>query len=174
MWTPLILFALLVTPYAITRMSDVSVQRRELAGVVGVCSVFLFTGIGHFVDTEAMAQMLPPEVPMRTLWIQVSGGLEIALALGLLIPGLRHWVGWLLIWMLAGLLPFDIYAAFMRVPMGGHAWGPIFLGIQVPLRLLLMAWIYRFATRPRQPRTAIEVEESPPPTKLEPPAGPDK
>lgn len=147
MSTPLIIVGLLVVPYAITRMSDVSAKRRELAGVVGVTSVFLFTGIGHFVDTAAMAEMIPPSLPMRTLAIQASGVVEIVCALTLLIPRLRHRVGWLLIWMLLFMLPFNIYSAFIRVPMGGHAWGPVYLWIRVPLQLLLMAWTYRFATQ---------------------------
>jgi uncharacterized membrane protein len=148
MWTPLIIVGLLVTPYLVTRLSDVSAKRREWAGVLGLTSVFLFTGIGHFVETESMAQMIPSFLPMRTTAVQVSGVVEIICALALLVPGLRHRTGWLLIWMLLLLLPINVYAALSRVPMGGHAWGPIYLWIRVPLQLFLMAWTYRFATRP--------------------------
>lgn len=148
MLTPAIIFALLVVPYAVTRVSDVSAKRREWAGVLGLTSVFLFTGIGHFVETAALVQMIPDFVPERTLVVQVAGGLEIAAALALLIPVLRHRVGWLLIWMLLLLLPVNVYAALQRVPMGGHAWGPSYLWIRVPLQLLLMVWTYRFATQP--------------------------
>lgn len=148
MLTPLIILVLLVSPYVITRMSDVSPQRRELAGIVGLTSVFLFTGVGHFVETASMAHLIPSFVPQRTTLIQASGVVEILLALALLVPGLRHRAGWLLIWMLLLLLPFNVYAAFQRIPMGGHAWGPVYLWIRIPLQVLLLIWAYRFATQP--------------------------
>lgn len=157
MWTPLIILGLLVVPYGITRFSDVSARRRDWAGVLGLTSVFLFTGIGHFVETEALVQMIPSFLPWRTTAVQVSGVVEIVAALALLIPSLRHRVGWFLIWLLLLLLPVNVYAALQRVPMGGHAWGPVYLWIRVPLQLLLMIWTYRFATRP-QTRSATPPE----------------
>jgi len=146
--TPLIMVGLLVVPYLVTRMSDVSATRRGWAGVLGLSTVFLFTGVGHFIETESMAQMIPPFLPMRTTAVQALGVVEIVCALALLVPGLRHRTGWLLIWLLLLLLPFNIYAAIQRVPMGGHVWGPVYLLIRAPLQLILMAWTYRFATRP--------------------------
>ena len=55
--------------------------------------------------------------------------------------------------MLLFLLPINIYAAIMYVPMGGHGWGPIYLLIRVPLQLLLMVWTYRFAFEPINQKT---------------------
>jgi uncharacterized membrane protein len=159
MLTPLIMVGLLVVPYLVTRLSDVSAKRREWAGVLGVTSVFLFTGIGHFVETEAMVQMIPSSLPMRMTAVQVVGVVEIVCALALLVPGLRHRTGWLLIWMLLLLLPINVYAALQRVPMGGHAWGPSYLLIRIPLQLLLMIWIYRFATRPAAPKPEGATDE---------------
>lgn len=154
MLTPLIMIGLLVVPYAVTRMSDVSAKRREWAGVLGLTSVFLFTGIGHFVETEAMVQMIPSFLPMRLTAVQAVGVVEIVCALALLVPGLRHRTGWMLIWMLLLLLPINVYAALQSVPMGGNAWGPVYLLIRIPLQLLLMIWIYRFATRSAEKKSA--------------------
>ena len=97
--------------------------------------------------------MIPSSIPMRTLTVQISGGIEIIAALALLVPGLRNRVGWLLIWVLLLFLPINIYAALSRIPVGGHAWGPVYLWIRVPLQLLLMIWTYRFATHSAREET---------------------
>ena len=66
-----------------------------------------------------------------------------------LVPSLRYRVGWIVLAMLLAFLPLNIHAAIQRVPLGGHAWGPVYLWIRVPLQVLLMLWTYRFATRSR-------------------------
>jgi hypothetical protein len=55
-------------------------------GVAGLVMVFLFTASGHFLSTQAMAEMLPPFVPARVPLVYLTGLLEIALALGLALP----------------------------------------------------------------------------------------
>lgn len=148
MLTPVIMLVLLVAPYLVARALRLSSERCEWAGVVGLVAVFLFTGIGHFVETEAMAQMIPWLVPKRPRIIRVSGVVEMLAAVALLVPGLRLRMGWFLLVLLLLLLPFNIYAALNRVPMGGHEWGPVYLLICIPLQLLLMCWTYRFTVRP--------------------------
>jgi uncharacterized membrane protein len=153
MLTPLIMIGLLVVPYLVARMLRLSKGKREWAGVLGLTAVFLFTGVGHFLETEALEQMIPSSIPMRTLAVQISGGIEIIAALALLVPGLRNRVGWLLIWMLLLFLPINIYAALSRIGVGGHAWGPVYLWLRVPLQLLMMIWTYRFATQSVEKKT---------------------
>lgn len=148
MLTLVILLVLLFAPYLVARAIRLSSKRCEWAGVVGLVAVFLFTGFGHFVKTEAMAQMIPCLVPKRPLIIRVSGVVEILAAVALLVPGLRLRMGWFLLVLLVLLLPFNIYAALNRVPMGGHEWGPVYLLIRIPLQFVLMCWTYRFAIQP--------------------------
>lgn len=153
MLIPIMMAGLLILPYLVARLLRLPTEDRNYAGVLGLTAVFLFTGAGHFIKTESMVDMLPLFVPQRALAVQVSGAIEIGAALALLIPGLRHRVGQLLLWMLLLLLPVNVYAAFNQIPLGGHAWGPIYLLIRVPLQLLLMLWTYRFALQlePRKP-----------------------
>jgi uncharacterized membrane protein len=49
--------------------------------------------------------------------------------------------------MLVLFFPANIYAAFTRVDMGGHAWGPVYLLIRAPLQLVLIGWAYGFVAR---------------------------
>lgn len=91
-----------------------------------------------------MAQMLPPWVPERTLLVYLTGGLEFAIAVGFLVPKSRRFAGWVAAIVLIAFFPANIYAAINRIPMGGHAWGPVYLLIRAPLQAFILYWVYRF------------------------------
>jgi uncharacterized membrane protein len=147
MTTPLIIVCLLTSPWLLAKFTGRSRQTLRNAGTLGLTLVFCFTGVGHFIETKSMAEMIPPWLPGRVAAVYVTGVLEILLACLVLKPTLRRQIGWVLLAMLILLLPWNIYAAIERVPMGGHAWGPVYLAIRFPLQLLLMAWTYWFAVR---------------------------
>ena len=148
--TLLFLFLLLTVPYVILTLIGKWFPRLELAPAirarVGLSLFFVFTSIGHFISTEAMAEMLPPSVPYRIELIYVTGVLELLGAIGVWIPRLTKLTGLLLILMLLGLLPANIYSAFNRVEFGGHGAGPLYLLVRVPFQLFAIWWTY-FATK---------------------------
>ena len=109
---------------------------------VGVSLLFGFTSLGHFLQTNAMAQMLPSFVPYRTELIYVTGVLELLGAIGVWLPRLTVLTGMALIAMLIGLLPSNIYAAFAQVPFGGHESGPAYLLVRIPFQFLVIGWVY--------------------------------
>ncbi|MFN2406767.1 MAG: DoxX family protein [Pyrinomonadaceae bacterium] len=149
--TLVLLLLLLVSPYlvltAIGRLGKFEITRSKRARV-GLTLFFLFTGVGHFVTTQAMAEMLPPSIPYRIELIYVTGVLELLGAIGVWIPRLVRITGLLLIIMLIGLLPANIYSALNRVEYGGHGAGPAYLLVRVPFQLFVIWWTY-FATRDR-------------------------
>jgi uncharacterized membrane protein len=112
---------------------------------VGLSIFFIFTSIGHFIRTEGMAAMLPSSVPYRIELIYISGVLELLGAIGVWIPGLMRLTGLLLILMLIGLLPANVYSAINRVDFGGHSAGPAYLLVRIPFQLFTIWWTY-FAT----------------------------
>ncbi|MEW4488625.1 SRPBCC family protein [Thalassoglobus sp. JC818] len=114
--------------------------------------MFLFTGVGHFLMTTPMADMLPPWIPMRAELVYVTGILEIIAAAAVLVPRYRTLTGWIMIGMLLLFLPVNIYAAVNHVRMGGHQWGPIYLLVRVPLQLLLIGWTWRMAVESAAPK----------------------
>ncbi len=151
MTAPLLMLALLTAPYFFlghvqTHLAGHPTSPQTRAAI-GIATMFMFTGVGHFVATEPTVQMLPPWVPAQTEIVYASGAFEIALALLILVPALRRPVGWLLIGMLIGFLPVNVYAAFVRAPMGGHAWGPVYLLIRVPVQAIITVWIWWFMAR---------------------------
>lgn len=148
----IIILALLVVPRlfgaVLNRITGRTLAHGNRLGHVGITLVFCFTGLGHFILTEPMAQMLPPWVPGRIPLVYATGVLEIAAAMAVLIPRLRTLAGWGLIVMLLLFLPVNIYAVMNQVGLGEHAWGPTYLLIRVPLQFVLIGWIWWMAVRP--------------------------
>jgi uncharacterized membrane protein len=144
--TLLLLLLIIIVPYLLLTLVD-----RKLSGVaippkargrVGLFLFFLFTAIGHFTRTQAMADMLPSFLPFRVEVVYLTGFLEILGAIGLWIPGLVRLTGICLMCMLSGFLPVNIYAAFNHVDFGGHGVGPVYLLIRVPFQILVLGWTY--------------------------------
>lgn len=144
MTTPLIMLAILAVPLAIVwnlRRLGLRVS-LDVAGVLGLVLLFLFTASGHFVQAQAMAEMLPPLVAAHVPLIYATGVLELALSLGIALPPTRRLAGLAAIAVLVLFFPANVYAAFAQVEMGGHTWGPVYLLIRAPLQVLLIAWTW--------------------------------
>ncbi|EAQ80363.1 DoxX family protein [Blastopirellula marina] len=144
----LILLGLLCGPWLIATLLRLSPNIKHLAGTIGITLLFLFAGLGHFIVTDEMVAMLPEFLPLRRLAVHLSGIVEWIAAILVLIPRLRKSTGWFLVVLLIFLLPVNIYAAMVHAPAGGHAWGPIYLLIRMPLQTIMIAWTYYFAARP--------------------------
>lgn len=147
--TLLVLILILVSPYLILNPVGKWNPKFQMAPAkrarVGLSLFFIFTAIGHFIRTEPMAEMLPPAIPYRIELIYVTGVLEMLGAIGVWIPGLTRLTGLLLMLMLIGILPSNIYSAINRVDFGGHGAGPAYLLIRLPFQLFVIWWTY-FAT----------------------------
>lgn len=152
---PLVILAILCVPLAVA-FTLVRYRRKgdwRIGGTVGLALAFVFFGIGHFVQTEDMATMLPPWVPQRTALIYATGVLEWLLALGLLVPRTRRAAGWGCLTVLIAFFPANVYAALNHAGTGGHQWGPIYLVIRTPLQLILIVWAYWFGVKRFEPRS---------------------
>lgn len=150
MTTPIIMLVLLTLPYLAARVWSTVTQRDfnvRGAAAIGSGILFIFTGVGHFIQTEPMARMLPPWVPQRIALVYLTGILELAIAVGFFMPKSRRFTGWITAAMLLLFFPVNIYAAVNHVPMGGHAWGPVYLLIRAPLQAAILLWVYWFTIR---------------------------
>jgi uncharacterized membrane protein len=148
MTTPLVMIAILVIPWLIAYLSRGTRSTRAVAGVVGLVLLFLFTASGHFIQTAAMAEMLPPFVPARVPLVYFTGILEVALAIGIAFPATRQVFGWAAIVVLIGFFPANVHAALNHVEMGGHRWGAEYLLLRTPVQILLVLWTWHFTVKP--------------------------
>jgi uncharacterized membrane protein len=160
--TLLFLLLLLVAPYLIITLLGRRVAGFQIApprrARVGLSLFFVVTAIGHFISTEEMATMLPPAVPYRVELIYFTGVLELLGAMGVWIPRLMRLTGLLLILMLIGLLPANVYSAINRVDFGGHGAGPAYLLVRVPFQLFVIWWAY-FSTEQDWFRREVKSDE---------------
>ena len=148
--TLLFLLCVLLAPYLILTLLGRWMPRFNIASAkrarVGLSLFFIVTAMAHFAGPREMAEMVPPAIPYRIELIYLTGVFELLGAIGVWIPRLTRLTGLLLIVMLIGLLPANIYAAINRIDYGGHAAGPGYLLLRVPFQLFVIWWTY-FATK---------------------------
>lgn len=146
MTTPTIILCLLLLPLLVSWAIG-GTDKLHSGGVLGIALAFAFFGVGHFVQTEAMTQMLPPFVPFAKPLVYATGALELAVAAALLNPAMRRPAGLTAIAILIVFFPVNVFAAFNHTGMGGHVWGPVYLLIRAPMQALLIWWVWYFGLR---------------------------
>jgi uncharacterized membrane protein len=147
----LLLVLILLGPYALLWLAGAGSPALRLdhriRARVALSIFFAFTGIGHFIKTDALVSMMPAALPYRLELVYLTGIFELLGAAGIWVRQVRKLTGWCLIVMLVAFLPVNIYAALQRIGFGGHELGPLYLLARVPVQLLLIAWTW-FATEP--------------------------
>ncbi len=121
-----------------------------LSGRIAMSAMLIFTAIGHFVFTQGMAAMLPDFIPAKTEVVLLTGLLEIIFATGLLLPGYRNTIAWILIMFLILVLPANIKAAFENInyqtgELNGE--GLSYLWFRIPLQIFFILWTYLTSIR---------------------------
>jgi uncharacterized membrane protein len=130
-----------------TVLSRWFVQSWRDAIRVGLGVMFLFTAASHFSDLKHdLAAMIPPPFTGELWVIYVTGVLQLAGAIGLMMPGTRRWAAWGLAAMLVGLFPANIYAAINEVKLGDSL--VTSLWVRTPLQLFWIALLLREAIVP--------------------------
>jgi uncharacterized membrane protein len=122
-----------------------------LSGRIAMSAMLVLTAMGHFLFTKGMAMMLSDFIPFKIGIVYFTGILELAVAVGLLIPKIRVITAWLLIVFFVLLLPANIYAAMHHVNLQTATLdgkGPDYLWFRVPLQLAFIGWVYLSAIRP--------------------------
>ena len=110
-----------------------------------MAAMLMFTAVAHFVFTKGMVMMLPEFVPYKTGIVYLTGIIEIAAAIGLLIPNSSVLAAWLLIMFFILLLPANIYASIKRIDYQKGTFsgnGLVYLWFRVPLQILFIVWVY--------------------------------
>jgi uncharacterized membrane protein len=121
-----------------------------LAARIAMSFMLIFTAIGHFTFTKGMTMMLPDFIPFKIAVVYGTGLIEIAAAIGLLIPGFRVVTAWLLILFFMLIIPANIEAALenINIETGNlDGSGTSYLWFRIPLQLLFIVWTYLSAIR---------------------------
>ncbi|MFJ5552167.1 DoxX family protein [Streptomyces sp. NPDC093225] len=92
---------------------------------VGVALMFLLTTFAHFFPKlrAELVAMVPPGLPRPELLVTVTGLLELAGAIGVLVPATAAWAAAGLILMMLAMFPANVSAARRELP-GATRLGP--------------------------------------------------
>jgi uncharacterized membrane protein len=113
---------------------------------VALAVMFLFTGAAHFLPSTRpdLVRMVPPVLPFPEHLVTLTGLLELAGAVGLLIPSLTSLAAYCLAALLVAMFPANAYAAIAGVELGGKAASPLIW--RLPLQLFwigALVWVGR-------------------------------
>ncbi len=95
----------------------------------------------HFVEVDSFVAIVPPLLPFPRLIVWVTGIMEMAFALGLVLPKYRKLAGFWLAPFLLAVLPANIYMAMYNIPMSDSVASLTALWIRVALQFPLIALI---------------------------------
>lgn len=111
------------------------------AGRAALVVMFLFTAASHFTSLKHDFVMMIPEPLPRGLWvIYLTGVLEIAGAIGLLIPRFRRVAAICLVILVVAMFPANVNAALNGIPLRGRAPTPLWLRLPMQVLFIWMLW----------------------------------
>lgn len=105
-------------------------------------SLFILTGILHFIFVDFMVAIVPPVFPAKFFLVYASGLAEMVLGVLIFISKFKKIAAWFLILLLLAVFPANIYMYMARdqfnfVPQ----W---LLLLRLPSQFLLIYWAYGF------------------------------
>jgi uncharacterized membrane protein len=118
--------------------------------------MFMFTSVSHFLPAIRgdLVRMVPPFLPLPEVLVSLTGLLELAGAVGLLIPTTTTAAAYGLLALLVAMFPANVYAATTGLEIGGEAATPLVW--RLPLQLLWIGglwWVGRTHSRGRRVET---------------------
>lgn len=124
--------------------------KLSLSGRIAMSVILVFTAIEHFAYTEGMAMMLPEFIPYKNFIVYFTGIVELAAAIGLLLPKYKKLTARLLIIFFVLILPANIYAAMHQVNYQTGSYdgkGLDYLWLRIPVQIFYIVWTWFFAIR---------------------------
>ena len=111
--------------------------------------LFIISGVGHFVRSDGYLRLMPPSLPFHVELVYLSGVVEVALGMMLLVPRTQRFAAWAYIPTLLAIFPANIYAAMTAGTQHEAMPGvPVWAAwLRLPLQLVLIAWAYWY-TKP--------------------------
>lgn len=160
------LFILVISFILLRGVGALGVRRlsswRE-ASLIAVVIMFVFTGATHFTAMRHdYAAMLPGTLSGNVGLIYLTGALQIAGAVGLLISRTRRLAGICLVLLLVAMFPGNMYAAVNEVPFRGEPPTPLWL--RTPIQLFFIGMVLWTSVSKPLVRVQVPPAEEPTPT----------
>jgi len=104
-------------------MNKAMLAKTTLSTILGL--FFVNVGIAHFTDTEWFEPIVPDVLGDPTFWVQITGVIEIALGLGLIIPLTRRYSSLFMTLFLVAVYWANLNMWVNDIPLNGDTFSPI-------------------------------------------------
>ena len=143
-----------------TLLAKIRLPWRDAART-GLAAMFFFTAASHFSSMKTdMAAMIPPPLTGALWVVYLTGILEAAGALGLLIPRFRRSAAICLALLLIAMFPANVHAALNGVTLRGSPASALWW--RAPLQLFWIAALWWSTITPARHAAAPATSERPP------------
>ena len=122
--------------------------KHILSSILGI--FFINVGIGHFIDPEWFEPIVPTILGDPTFWVLITGAMEIALGIGLIIPKTRKYSGLLMALFLIAVYWANLNMWINDVPLEGETFATIWHILRLIGQLLMIAialWVGEWIPR---------------------------
>jgi uncharacterized membrane protein len=98
-------------------------------------------GLTHFANPTPFLQMMPAWVPFPLEMVHLTGALEVAGGVGLLVPRLRRPAAICLALYLVAVFPANVNVAVNRIHVDGYPSAPWYAWVRLPFQALFIWWV---------------------------------
>jgi uncharacterized membrane protein len=141
-------------------LSNVSASPLLRPFALGLMVLLLLSaGTTHFLRPASFVQIVPPFVPFPLAVVYLSGGAELLLGLGLLVPRLSRPAALAVVLLLVAVFPANVYHWLADVHVDGSAAPGWYHPVRIPAQGLLIAWAFWLSRPARRPE--LESSNSP-------------
>ena len=123
-------------------MDKIALLQNILSVVLGI--FFINVGIAHFQDPTWFEPIAPAILGNPTFWVLLTGGMEIGLGLGLIIPKTRRFSGMLMALFLVVIYSANLNMWINDVPLEGKRFATIWHILRLIgqiLMILIALWV---------------------------------
>ena len=117
-------------------MNLTGLLKNTLSILLGI--FFINVGIAHFQDPKWFEPIVPAILGYPTFWVLVTGGMEIGLGLGLIIPRTRKYSGLLMALFLLVIYSANLNMWINDVPLEGRTFALIWHILRLMGQLLMI------------------------------------
>ncbi len=107
-------------------------------------ALFVVAGVSHLTSPDLFVRIMPPYVPYHGAMVLVSGVIEIALGVLLVIPRTSRLAAWGLIALLVAVFPANVH---MYLHAREFSLPPLLLLLRLPIQGLLIFWAWIYTRR---------------------------
>lgn len=116
---------------------------NTLKARIAFAIAYTVVGIMHLVTPEKFTYMVPDFLPFPAALVYISGVMETALAIMLLIPRYQRWAAWAIIGLLLAVFPANINVAINNLPApGGLPAEPWYVWSRLAFQPIYIAWVW--------------------------------